>query len=355
MNRQSRIEGFMLAVSLTALLSGCQLMNSEPSGAKDGYFTWVDEQGQVRQTRIPDTSEPIESVVAKGSEPRATGSDTSEPPHEEYNLENYPDGNELAERGFLREGDPEPYFTWRDAQGNVRVSYYRPDTRTAVEKGEIEPPLQLTRASIYEAGSESVDGDLPEGADPLASAVLGLDGGVAPFFERWSRNCCESLNRSDYVQWDMGREFGVDVTEVSPRHEFLDGPSHYRLVSLPLSLADQKEAEKLERPVARDFILRLRSFDQKGLFVPSVAFLDRDFKPVRLVTDLAAEYVPESWARHGHLRSYIPVFPTRGERWMLIYTTGQDLAEQTVIETRFGPRAIQHQPTGQLGLMRVEQ
>lgn len=367
MNRFSLIAVFSLAASLAGLLSGCQMSGANPSGAKEGYFTWVDDQGQVRQTRIPDTSgsvdsaeSPLQNSVAQenrssdrerdDSASAATSSD-----HDEFNLENYPDGDALAEKGFVRPGDPEPYFTWRDAQGNVRVSYYQPDTRTAVEKGEIKPPLQLTRASVYEASSGAVDADLPSGADPLASAVLGLDGGIAPFFERWSRGCCATLDRSNYVTWDMGREFGVDIEETSASHEFVTGNSHYSLVSLPLAPSDQKEAEDLERPVARDFILRLRSFDQKGVFVPSVAFLDRDFKPVRLVTDLVAEFVPESWARHGYLRSYIPVFPSRGERWMLIYTTSEDLAEQTVIETRFGPRAIEHRPTGQLGLVRVEQ
>ena len=374
MYRHSLIVNYMVAVSLAALLSGCQFPSGKPFGAKEGYFTWVDEQGQVRQTRIPDTVEPIESAAAKNSPlqtqaPQGSHSDSaqsgdsaSEEPqagaaaeHDEFNLENYPDGDALAERGFIRPGDPEPYFTWRDAQGNVRVSYYQPDTRTAVEKGEIEPPLQLTRASVYEASSAPVEAKLPEEADPLASAVLGLDGGIAPFFERWSEACCATLDRSNHVNWDMGREFGVDVDENLPRHSFVSGSSHYRLIGLPLAPSDHKEADELERPVAKDFILRLRSFDQKGMFVPSVAFLDRDFKPVRLVTNLVADYIPESWATHGHLRSYIPVFPSRGERWMLVYTTRQDLAEQTVIETRFGPRAIEHQPKGQLGLVRVEQ
>jgi hypothetical protein len=106
--------------------------------------------------------------------------------------------------------------------------------------------------------------------------------------------------------------------------------------------------------VVNDFILRLRSFHRKGVLVPSVAFLDDDFKPLRLVTDLVAEYVPESWSRHGYLRSFIPVFPSRGERWLLIYTTTSDLEGQTVIDTRYGPRSIQHQPFGELGLARVE-
>ncbi len=317
---------FMLAV----FLSGCQMPGGKPSADKEGYFTWVDEQGRVRQTVIP-----LGESTTKAENASGTG-------HDEFNLENYPDGNALAERGFIRPGDPEPYFTWRDALGNVRVSYYRPDTRTAVEKGEIKPPLELTEASIYQASDAPSDASLPEGADPLATAVLGLDDSEAPFFERWTASCCTKLDHSNYVGWEPGREFGVDVTESSPEHEFITGTSHYRLVRLP------------HGSEVKDFILRLRSFDQKGVFVPSVAFLDAGFRPLRLVTDLVAEFIPESWHRLGHLRSFIPVFPSRGERWLLIYTTARDSSGQTVIETRYGPLAIPHQPTGELGLARVE-
>ncbi|TGN41397.1 MalM family protein [Marinobacter confluentis] len=355
--------GFLIVSLLAAMLSGCQMPGGEPSGARDGYFTWVDEQGQVRQTPIPGSKSPDQDDRAEqssGSWSRASSgnpSDASEESsgsgtHPEFNLENFPDGNALEERGYVRPGDPEPYFTWRDAQGNVRVSYYQPDTRTAVEKGEIEPPLELTGASIYQSVREGKMGGaardpenarLPEGADPLAAAVLGLEESEAPFFERWSEACCETLDRSDYLEWEPGREFGINLRQTSASHPFITGESHYRLVELPQGAG------------VEDFILRLRSFDQKGLFVPSVAFLNGEFEPLRLITNLAAEFVPESWSQHGFLRAYIPVFPSRGERWLLVYTTADDIEGQTVIDTRYGPRAIKHQPTGELGLMKVEQ
>ncbi len=317
---------------LTVFLAGCQWPGGKPSGAKEGYFTWVDEQGRVRQTLIPSDG------------PSAETESRADTPHSEFNLQNYPDGDALAAQGHIRPGDPEPYFTWRDAQGNVRVSYYRPDTRTAVEKGEIKPPLELTEASIYQASDASArdrsqGASLPEGADAMAAAVLGFDEREAPFFVRWAGACCKTLERSAHIDWEPGREFGVTVEEASPSHDFITGNSHYRLVRLP-------EID--------DFILRLRSFDQKGVFVPSVAFLDAELRPLRLVTDLVAEFVPESWRQHGYLRSYIPVFPSRGERWLLIYTTSEDTDGQTVIDTRYGPRAIAHQPTGELGLVKVE-
>ena len=329
---------FLIVIPLlAAFLSGCQLPGGKPSGAGEGYFTWVDEQGRVRQTVIPGNKSSTEDAPSP-DKPEATSGTR----HSEYNLENYPDGDALAERGYIRPGDPEPYFTWRDADGNVRVSYYKPDTRSAVEKGEIKPPLELTEASIYQAKAAPDNASLPDNADPFAAAVLGLEGREAPFFERWTAACCAELDRSDYLEWEAGREFGVNLQKTSATHDFITGTSHYRLVQLP------------PNPEVNDFILRLRSFDQDGLFVPSVAFLGAEFQPLRLVTDLVAEYVPESWHQHGYLRSYIPVFPSRGERWLLIYTTSHDLENQTVIDTRYGPRAIEHQPTGELGLAKAE-
>lgn len=343
-------------LSMVFVLVGCQLGGGKPSGAKDGYFTWVDDQGRVRHTPIPKTeseNSPEDSPLqAKASDSSNTTSNTSDQPesqksqagvdsHPEYNLDNYPDGDALAKRGHIRPGDAEPYFTWRDSQGNVRVSYYRPDTRTAVEKGEIKPPLELTEANIYQAAGEASPVELPDGADPLAAAVLNLKPLEAPFFERWSNACCSDLDRSDAKDWESGREFGVAVEGTANRHDFVTGESHYRLVRLP------KGGE------INDFILQLRSFNSQGLFVPTVAFLDERFKPVRLVTDLVSEFIPESWHRQAHLRSYIPVFPSEGERWLLIYTTTEDLAGQTVYDSKFGPRAIQHVGTGELGLEQV--
>jgi maltose operon substrate-binding protein precursor MalM len=328
---------FLIVLPLAAaLLLGCQLSGEKPAGADEEYFTWVDEQGQVRQTVIPRTKP---SAGQEGPPPE-TPAQPADDSHEEYNLKNYPDGNALAERGFIRPGDPEPYFTWRDALGNVRVSYYRPDTRTALEKGEVEPPIELAEASIYQASTAPANGDLPADADPLAAAVLGLDDSVAPYFERWAAACCEELDRSDPVEWESEREFGVDITDASPTHEFITGTSHYRLVSLP---------------EARDFVVRLRSYDQKGLFLPSLAFLDTEFRSLRLVTEMVTEFTPESWSRHGYLNFNVPVFPSRGERWLLIHTTSKAAAGQTVIETRYGPRAIPHQRTGELGLKQIQQ
>lgn len=338
---------FTFVACLTLALAGCQSSGSGSSASKQGYFTWVDDQGQVRQTPIPETpSEDDKDQDTDGDgAPEPAGDDQdaeggSEAYDAEFNIKNYPDGDQLEKDGYVRPGEPQPYFTWTDAEGNVRASYYQPDTRSAVEKGRIQPPIELTEASVYQATEEAEDVNLPEDADPAALAVLGVEPGVGTFFEQWSEQCCESLERSESEAWQEGRAFGVDIDESAPVHTFESGRSRYRLVKLPP--ADERS----------DFILHIRSFAKDGVFVPSVTFLDGAFEPLRIVTDLVADYVPEAWHRHGYLQAYIPVFPARGERWMLIFTRDEDLDQQTVIEGKYGPEAIPHTRTGELGLSR---
>lgn len=330
-----------LALGLITL-TGCQNVGVSPEG-REGYFTWVDEQGRVRHTRIvrPAESqagtEPASSEEESGSEKEGSFRED-----DEFNLENYPDGNQLEEDGYVRPGEPQPYFTWRDAQGNIRVSYYEPDTRSAVEKGRIEPPIELTPASIYQARKGEPSGE-PGAAEPEAFAVLGIDPDEQPFFDRWVDACCAKLHRSEAVSWQSGREFAVEVGQESPEYTFPTGPSHYRLVEIP------PEGEQ------RDYIMRLRSFAQDGLFVPSIAFLDTSMEVVRVVTDLVADFTPESWHRHGYLQAYIPVFPSRGERWMVLFTRPEDVDGQTVIEGKRGPEAITHSETGYLSLTAMDE
>ncbi|SFM50857.1 MalM family protein [Marinobacter zhejiangensis] len=364
---------WLIAVSLATLVAGCQSHRGAPAPGDSGerYFTWVDEQGRVRQSPISNetgASEPadsIEEVVGqvrreqqgtalaaeadKAAGPTSVSPSPPERPAEsasapnvaapEYNLSNYPDGDELAEAGFIREGDRLPYFTWRDAEGNIRVSYFRPEARDFGGGSPIEVALKLTPASVYLASDRApelpvtTDGQLPE-----AFAVLGIDAPEQSYYERWRSWCCDSLALQQIEPWQLGREFRVLVEESSPSWSLMEGRSHYRLVRLP----SQEDLPS--------FVLRLKSFNRDGLFVPSLAFLDDSLQPLRIVTDLVPEYLPENWHRLGFLDIRVPVVPQQGERWLLIYTRDSDLAGQTVIETERGPKAIPHTPTGMMSL-----
>ncbi|MBL3825375.1 hypothetical protein JHD60_11435 [Marinobacter sp. MW3] len=342
-----------MCLSLAALLGGCQIGGSTVS-EREGYFTWVDEQGRVRYSPIAETGNKESDKDAQeqgdpGAAVEPAQSDNAADPESElreeteYTLENYPDAGELEKNGYVRPGERQPYFTWRDAEGNVRVSYYRPDTRSDLEKGLVAPPVQITEASVYHAGPDGADQTPVEGYDPDAFAILGIEAPTDDFFTRFSATCCDSMDAASRQEWQSGREFGVTLSDGSVTHPFLTGTSPYQLVELP-------DADK-----HASLVIRLRSYAKDGVFVPSLVFLDETMAPLRLVTDLVMDFTPENWHRRGYLEAWVPAFPRQGERWLVLFTREQDLEGQTVMETGDGPRKIPHIRRGEIGLMQVEE
>jgi len=307
----ARLGGIVLAV---VLLAGCQV-GGAPIDEHDGYFSWVDEQGQVRYSRIPG----------------------------EFTEEHYPDGDQLAQDGFIRPGQRQPYYTWRDAEGIVRVSYYTPDTRSERESKPDQPPVNLTPASVYLPAQELSQAQPVEGHDPDAFAVLGIESTPQNLLSSFASDCCAGLSNRDQQPWHDGREFGISIPEDAERYPFSTGDSRFQLVALPSGA------------FAHGFVMRLRSYARAGVFVPSLAFLDGDFQPVRLVIDLVMDYHPETWRRLGYLEAWVPVFPGEGERWLLVFTREGDLHGQTVYDAGHGPVVIPHMPHGELGLTRFDE
>lgn len=302
--------------------------------APDGrYFTWVDEQGRVRYSPMVGSGDQGEGATGDPEQEAGAATDAEA----EFTLENYPDAGQLADDGYVRPGTRPPYYTWRDAQGNVRVSYYRPHTRDDRHNEKAAAEAQITPARVYRSGIAGVPG-VSAGADPDVLAVMGLEADTGGALAWFSGTCCAGLDSRDHEPWQPGREFAVHINEDSPRHRFATGVSHFQIVSL---------SAVANRP---DFIMVLRSYNHKGVFVPSLAFLDRNLEPVRLVTDLLEVYEPGNWHRRGYLEARVPVFPGQGERWLVIFTRDQDLASQTVMETDQETLAIPHVATGELGL-----
>ncbi len=319
-------------IMLALLLSGCQ-GGSPVVSPGDRYFTWVDEQGRMRYSPMIGSGD--QGKGATGNPEQETGAATAA--ESEFTLENYPDADQLAADGYVRPGTRQPYYTWRDAQGNIRVSYYQPDTGTDKHRGRPPTAPEITPARVYRAGVADFPDPSVRG-DPDVLAVLGIDADAGDSLAWFSGACCQTLDSRDHERWQMGREFAVHITKDSPRHRFATGPSHFRIVSLS-AIAN--------RP---DFIMVLRSYNHKGVFVPSLAFLDRNLEPVRLVTDLLGVYEPGNWHRRGYLQARVPVFPGQGERWLVIFTRDRDLDGQTVVETDQGTLVVPHVATGELGL-----
>ena len=343
--RLARINGLMLLLVTVTLMAGCQVGGgSSGLSERDGYFTWVDEQGRVRYSRIPESETAEESSKKKESQSAAAKDPflASTPPVDaDYTAENYPDGDELADKGFVRDGQRPPYFTWLDAEGNVRVSYYTPGVKNQNTDSR-SSPINLTPASVHLPSQSVGEVEPVEGYDPNAFAVLGIEQKPTSEFDEFAEHCCTDLANKDYQDWVEGSEFGVQIDHDAPRHRFSSGESPFQVIALPLSAS---------KP---GFVMRLRAYDHHGVFVPNMAFLDREFKVVRMVTDLVMGYTPENWHRRGYLEAWVPAFPGQGERWLVIFTRSEDLNAQTVISTESGPKAIHHNETGELGIATFE-
>ncbi|MBN7769454.1 hypothetical protein KUV44_03220 [Marinobacter daepoensis] len=327
------------SVVALALMSGCQTGGERPE--REGYFSWVDERGRVQYSRIPESQPEESKETLSPSEPVSDeGVALALETAAEYTADNYPDGNELAKNGFVRPGQRQPYFTWLDADGVVRVSYFTPDTRGEVQKKGDNAPVTLTEASVYLPSGQEHHAPV-EGYDPDAFAILGI-ADTASFFSVFAQRCCEQLPARDFQEWQEGREFGVRFEKDTPRHRFSTGDSPYKLIALPSGA------------FVPGFVMRIRSYEQEGVLVPSLAFLDKNLKPLRVVTDLVFDYQPESWHKRGYLEGWVPAFPGQGERWLVLYTRPQDLAGQTTLDSGSSVRAVPHTTVGELGIATFE-
>lgn len=312
----------LVPFSVFFLLVGC--VGQTPDLSDDGFYTWVDETGQVRHERIPHQDPDEADADAEETE---TDSEKSGPV-------TMPDEVELVmPPGFdeeATEDDRQPYFTWRDAEGNLRYDFYEPETDTRPIHDRREEP-GLSSAQITRRG----DAGLSPDADPQAASIMGLDSRNR--LDIFAESCCQELDRSGVstLPENRGQEFVFDRD--SPRHEFATGESRYALARIPQTDKD---------------VLRIRSFIRDGAFLPTVVLLDRDFEPVRMITDIAFDHTPETWRRYGHLEARLPWREQGNERWILLITRETDVVSQTRIEAG-SPAAgvqIEHQPTGHVEL-----
>lgn len=334
------------------------LLVSASSAHADRYFTWIDEQGQLRSTVIKeenpleDRAEEVREHEADPSKPEQVsrepqapapatpGQGASEeavsarepvqapapaapetqpqqaqgPADPVFNLDNFPDAEALEREGYLREGDPSPFYTWTDATGTVQNTPFNPgkERSLAAQKQEADMNRALTE-ELSRAVTLRANAGLPAGAAPDAAAVLGLQGqGDQPaLLDEFARTCCQAVDRASIHTLDPERGSSLRIGADAPEFDFATGRSPYRVVELPES--------------TRPLPLRLRSFVDGGVFLPTLVFLDANWQPIRLVTDIEFSYQPESWYRYGYLQARLSIEPQQKERWMLVLSRREDL------------------------------
>ena len=276
---------------------------------------------------------PSGSSHPPGSEHTSADGKTEPSSDAEFNLNRYPDSRELARHGYVRDPSERPYFTWRDAQGQLRVSYYEPKGDQADIASQTSTNGEAyTEATVLKPGGNLA---LPEGADPDVARVMGLQR-TPSVFAKLVGNCCAEVPKGDIADLPGDRNYLLKVDSEALKYAFRTGESPYRLVRLP----------SLKGPVD----LKLKSFVHNGVFIPTLAFLDDKFQVTRLVTDLAFTYEPEKWYRYGFLEARLPLYPEQGEKWVLIFTRKQDVDNITLLDDGRNQAPIKHTRRGTLDL-----
>jgi len=254
-------------------------------------------------------------------------------------LAHYPDANQLAEEGYQRPEDGLPYFTWTDAEGNLRTSYYRRGDMSESESSRSPTP----GASVTLTPARELRAPAPPSAEPLpeAFAVLGLDA-PSDELEHLADGCCADMAIVEPVDWKTGREFEVRFDGSTTEYDFSDGKSPYRLIRLPS--ADEYA----------EMNFRLRSFNRGGVLIPSLIFLDAELNPLRAVQDIAFKYNPETWHRLGFMEATLSANPAEGERWLLIYSREKDQGARSVVVVDGQRGAIRHLTQGFISLQTLK-
>ena len=314
----SRVGAFL---AVLVLLAGCA-GGSSPDEA--GMRAWVDERGQVRYTPVP--GKRTEEDKSSGAEGQAGSQDeASSPADPVYNLENFPPADEATEQ------DEELYYTWRDAEGRVHNTPYSLSEEKIARVSRPDSGPTVSSARVTTKGDEAVAGYNPS---EEAKRILGLD--AAPGrLDAFADNCCSGLPRLETYQLTPERGVGIQLEEDSAVHRFSTGASRFALIQL---------SGKTE-----DALVRVRSFVRDGAFMPNLAFLNADFEPVRLVTDITFDFTPETWSRYAYLEAFIPLDQQPSEQWAVVFTRERDLAGTTRITNEAGrTTVVKHSPTGSL-------
>lgn len=312
------MRGVLAPLIILLVVAGCTGQSPRESGMR----AYVDERGQVRYAEVPESEQ--------SREEKDTGEDSDSDgaePDTIYTLENFPDASEKVPQ------DESLYYTWRDAEGQVHNTPYDYSEESLGRAPASENRQQASTARVTERGGA---GSAPYDRDSGAAAILGLDG-AGNRLDAFAESCCSDLPRFHTLKLEKDRGVDVSLTEDDEPESFSTGSSRFALVRLP------------ETGPGR--LLRVCSYVREGVFLPNLAFLNADFEPVRLVTDIVFDYSPETWRRYGYLEAFIPLRGRDQERWVLVFTREKDVESATTVEgDRDRSTRLQHKPTGSFQL-----
>lgn len=330
---RQRLQG---AGSVSAEAAGESSSRSASGGAAAGQDVDLSPATEASAAENLESARPQESVLVSGAaSPEITPAPGSVPVP--LRQEEYVDAAELAARGFVRDDD-QRFYVWVDERGVVHnVPLPQSDNGAkklpAILAEQAKPSPFLIEERIRPAIAQT----LP--VDSYAQTLLGLEQ-PSGMLGSLSETCCAELPRGDLGKLKWDEDFLIELDASYDRFDFATGTSTYQLLRLPKARSD--------------YLMRVRALIVKGgIFQPTLVFLNKDMRPVRLVRNLLHEFKPENWIRYGYLEGWIQVEATQGEAFVLVLTVEEDLDQSTLIRHKDKDRQIPHRPDGLLHLMVV--
>ncbi|MFC3149644.1 MalM family protein [Litoribrevibacter euphylliae] len=280
---------------------GYQINPKSAKEKKQKYYTWVEADGRTHNTEYASAPQQVEKkeFVLQGGELASE----------------YIDADQLARQGYLRDGDEKPYYTWVDPTGRLVTSEYQPGPAyTGVSQNVIDytEGNQYVFNDSQGSATEKSLGDFVPSLDAAPTSVISLDKKLAA---RIQDTCCAQISEANFYPLTPDDSVYEKLGKLSPSYDFPTGHSYYIPIRLPVS--------------QQTYGIKVKSFAQKGLFYPVLLFLDENRQPTRYVTDSVVEYHEETWDRYAHLEGRIMIKPSYGERFVLIFTTEEDLKRVT--------------------------
>ncbi len=290
--------------------------------SKRRYFTWVDGSGQLHN-----------SFYAGAQIAGASGRDQVLASGERAG--DYIDSQVLEGRGFVRDGDDSPYFTWVDEQGRMHNS----PVPTASRNTAVQTAVRYTEGRQIEFERSKPALPMLDGQPTAAMQALlaGSEVREEGLYGELVARCCGQLRDSDFKPLSADEPRFEELDRFSPSFDFPMGRSYYAALRLPAS--------------RQSYGLRVRSFANRQVVYPSLLFLDEAKRPTRLVSDAVYQLHPETWYRYAFIEGTVQVRAERGERYVLLITTDQDRSLQTLDNKPF-KRPLQPLALDETGMQR---
>lgn len=291
--------------------------------SKRRYFTWVDGSGQLHN-----------SFYAGAQIAGASGRDQVLASGERAG--DYIDSQVLEGRGFVRDGDDSPYFTWVDEHGRMHNS---PVPTASRNTAATQTAVRYTEGRQIEFERSKPALPMLDGQPTAAMQALlaGSEVREEGLYGELVARCCGQLRDSDFKPLSADEPRFEELDRFSPSFDFPMGRSYYAALRLPAS--------------RQSYGLRVRSFANRQVVYPSLLFLDEAKRPTRLVSDAVYQLHPETWYRYAFIEGTVQVRAERGERYVLLITTDQDRSLQTLDNKPF-KRPLQPLALDETGMQR---